>query len=96
MGCGCKDKTIKIEDKVEIPMLRKIINVVSMSLFIIIISPIIFIVIWVMGINSAIGGNYNPIISIAKSLSNKKEDKDEISEDFNPNDYELLDVEVIK
>ena len=97
MGCNCKDKSAKGENETEnkLPLFTKIVNIISISLVMIILSPVIFIIIWVMGINSAVGGTYNPLIEIAKLLSGRK-DKDEISEDLDPDDYELLDVEVIK
>ena len=97
MGCGCKDKSVKGEtNKDKSSILLKIINVIAVSLLMIILSPIIFIIVWVMGINSAIEGSYNPIIDIARRLSNRKQDNKEESEEINSDDYELLDVEVIK
>jgi len=97
MGCNCKDKSVKDENETEnkLPIFTKIVNIIAISSLMIILSPVIFIIIWVMGINSAVGGNYNPLIEIAKKISGRKEE-DEISEDLDPDDYELLDVEVIK
>lgn len=101
MGCGCKKKKITydndgevIKDKITLGTIIK--KSILMILFLI-TSPLILLIIWGIGINSIVGGNFN-IIDILIQSVNKKNDENVIedAEEYNIEDLELLDTEIIK
>lgn len=92
MSCGCKGKK-KGTTEIKTPL--KIGNAIITTILLVILSPILLIVIWVVIINSSIEGNSDPLSYIIKRF-NKDVDEEEESEEFDPNEYELVDVEVIK
>jgi len=81
MGCGCKDKSA-LNDALENNLLNNednsigniLIRLVPMIIMLIILSPVIFIAIWVLAINSAIKGNFNPI-QVLNDFMSRRENK---------------------
>ena len=104
MGCNCKNDTITSIDGVEVKndgpsIFIKILKAIIFTIVLTILSPVILIIVWVYGINSAFNGDIDmlsKIIKIYKSKQNKIEEEGNIDlDDYNSDDYELVDVEEI-
>lgn len=107
MGCGCKGKSSKLPkepiEKTPTYYFKRIVSVILVSMILLILTPVIVIMIWYLGLKMIIGTDGDYIGMLVEKYSNlknrsrdlEKVDKEEETE-FNPDDYELLDVEVIK
>jgi uncharacterized protein YacL len=101
MGCGCKGKQNEvIEESPKLTtkyVLKKIASSIVVGIILFILTPFIVIMIWYLGMKMIIGTDDDYIGMINKKYGYNREKKSEpIEEEFNPDDYELLDVEVIK
>ena len=100
MGCGCKKRVdadgITYEVKEKITLFNIIKKFIIIALFLL-ISPIILILIWVIGINSIVGSNLDIINVMINAISKKNKNQEIVDEeDYNIEDLELVDVEVVK
>lgn len=105
MGCGCKGKTSKLVkepvEKTPTYYFKRIASVILVSMILLILTPVIVIMIWYLGFKMIIGTDADYIGMLVEKYSkfkNRNEylEKEEEVTEFNPDDYELLDVEVIK
>lgn len=107
MGCGCKGgntknskNTTKIEtEKVELNLvgvLLKIPMAILVSIFFIIVSPLILVLIWYLAISSVFGKDSNVINLMLFKFKKKNNEIIDNDEELNPDDYELMDVDIIK
>lgn len=105
MGCGCKgDKKVSPDllnqETGELNIKGKLLKIPTallVTLGLIIISPFLLIMIWVIAIKSVFGKNSNIIDMMLMNFKNKK-GKNEPEEiiDFNEDDYEMVNVDIIK
>jgi flagellar basal body-associated protein FliL len=98
MGCGCKDKTVKSKEPQELTakfVIKKIVAIILVFALVVVLTPLIVIMIWFLAIKMLAGIDDNYLAKVAKYLNFKKERK-EIEEEINPDDYELLDVDIIE
>jgi len=100
MSC-CKNKTTKLIK--ETPKLtvkyisKKIASIILVGILLLILTPLMVIMIWYLGMKMIIGTDSDYIGMINEKygfFKNKEEPIEE--EEINPDDYELLGVEVIK
>jgi hypothetical protein len=108
MGC-CKDTSNKlIKESPELTpkyVIKKIISIILVGTILLVLTPFIVLMIWYLGMRMIIGtdSDYLGMLSKkywknkarAKYLDKVDKVKGEVTE-FNPDDYELLDVDVIK
>ena len=97
MSC-CKSKTDVIKENPELTIkyvLKKGLSILLVSIFLVILTPFIIIMVWYLGLKMIVGDDSDYISMIGKKF-NLLKDKPEPTEEFNPDDYELADVEVIK
>jgi len=109
MGCGCKDSGSKLIkepiDKTPKYYLNRVASVILVSIILLILTPFIVIMIWYLGLKIIIGTDSDYIGMLAEKYSKFKnrnkylEKVDKVKgevKEFNPDDYELMDVDVIK
>ena len=98
MGC-CKNKTTKlIEETPELTVkyvLKKIASIILVGSMLLILTPVIVIMIWYLGMKIIIGTDSDYFGMLNKKYGFYKEKVEPIEEEINPDDYELLGVEVI-
>tara|TARA_R110000796_G_scaffold40062_6_gene99424 strand:+ start:22162 stop:22476 length:315 start_codon:yes stop_codon:yes gene_type:complete len=103
MGCGCKDKKVsqkngeneKVNNGFKEVISKMLLSVVLL-IVLIITSPLLMLVIWYLAISSIYGKNSDILNLIFKAYNKKTKDKDDdLDEEYNPEDYELVGVDVI-
>tara|TARA_R110000772_G_C13135555_1_gene423377 strand:- start:83 stop:400 length:318 start_codon:yes stop_codon:yes gene_type:complete len=105
MGCGCKDDNkspdLLNQETGELNIKGKLLKLptaLAVTLGIIIISPFLLIMIWFIAIKSVFGKDSNIIDMMLMKFQNKKdidEPEEELGE-FNEDDYEIVNVDIIK
>ena len=98
MGCGCKggsskEETVKKYEKVELNIIGKVLRIpagILLTLIYIVLSPFIVAMRYVFGYEAVL------FAFLSKFKKNHKIEEDDFDKDFNEEDYELVDVEVIK
>lgn len=98
MGCNCKQTAIKSDIKINENefLVFKILKGFAFSILLTCISPIILILIWIFGMNTAFNGDMNVLLYAVKKYKNHKKDIMDDANNFNSEDYELADIDVIK
>jgi|TARA_R110000796_G_scaffold11796_7_gene39635 hypothetical protein len=104
MGCGCKggsskEETVKKYEKVELNIIGKVLRIpagILLTLIYIVLSPFIVIYIWWLAMRYVFGYEAVLFAFLSKFKKNHKIEEDDFDKDFNEEDYELVDVEVIK
>lgn len=102
MGCGCKKTTIGGTEEItknEGITLGKIGRASLMVIVLLILTPFLLIGIWWFGLLWIFNKDFNLLSAMSEQYM-KYQNKEEINtnqdEEFNIDDYELVDVEVIK
>ena len=99
MGCGCKDDNIKeVSEKGPInikSVLKKLISGILLLSLVVILSPIILVMIWYFAVKIILGSDENVINSLVNKFT-KDKDVEEENEELNNDEYELMDVDIIK
>lgn len=107
MGCGCKGGKVSPkninQETGELNLRGKLLKVplaLSLTLFLVVLSPFILVMIWYLAFTSVLGKDQNLInLMLGRFIKKPKEtsyiDEDE-DEEFNEEDYEIVGVDIIK
>jgi hypothetical protein len=103
MGCNCKDDNpSKVNQETgELNLMGNLLKVpsaIGMTLLIMLLSPFLIILIWVIAMRSAFGKDSNIINMLLFKFQKKEPINEEVDDsDFNEDDYEIVgDIEIIK
>ena len=100
MGCNCKDDNKKslnvdVKDKSLSSVLKKAVSGILLFLLIVVLTPVIVIMIWYFTIKIFIGSDDN-VIGGFIDMFKKTKKVEEVEEEINIDEYELMDVDIIK
>jgi len=103
MGCGCKAKSNKelVNEKTgELNIKGKLIKLptaIIVTVLLIILSPFLLLFVWYLAMRSVFDNNANLVNAMLLKYNKfKSEPENDEDEEFNPSEYELVDVDKIK
>ena len=103
MGCGCKGESpIKKEhqdENGELNLIGKLLRIptgILLTILYIMISPFLLVYIWWLAMQYVFGNKAILFAFLKYFQKNKYEEPDFDSEGFNEEDYELMDVDIVK
>lgn len=103
MGCGCKKGSIGEVESIENNnklTLTNIVESISLLILLVILTPLILILIWVIGVNSILNRDFKILGPLFKKyIESRKKDGEEMDEyinEDNMDEYELENVDIIK
>jgi hypothetical protein len=103
MGCGCKDdslnKLVNHEDTGDLNITGKLLRIptgILLTLIYVVISPFLLVYIWWLAMKYVFGNKAILFSFLKKFQKERYERPDMDDEDFNEDNYELMDVDIVK